>query len=155
MDQPVPKSHRPALARAALIALALLVGACGDADEAPPAGVATPEATVASTVAPDATVATPAVATASPAATPTPSPAPERTVDASPISDAEALMLMDALIGVPYVFGVVRLEEGLFLTTNVVGADPAEIHIGMPVEVVFDDVTDEIAIPRFRPVVEA
>ena len=56
---------------------------------------------------------------------------------------------------VPYVFGVVRLEEGMFLTTNVVGIDPADVQIGMPVEVVFDDVTDEIAIPRFRPVAQA
>ena len=56
---------------------------------------------------------------------------------------------------VPYVFGVVRLEEGMFLTTNVVGIDPADVRIGMPVEVVFDDVTEDIAIPRFRPVAQA
>ena len=56
---------------------------------------------------------------------------------------------------VPYVFGVVRLDEGLFLTTNVVDGDPADVHIGMPVEVVFEDVSDEIALPRFRPVAQS
>ena len=30
--------------------------------------------------------------------------------------------------------------------------DPAHVWIGMPVEVVYDDVTDEITLPRFRPV---
>jgi len=35
-----------------------------------------------------------------------------------------------------------------------VAADPKAIRCEMPVEVVFDDVTDEITLPRFRPVSE-
>ncbi|MFC4942904.1 Zn-ribbon domain-containing OB-fold protein [Pseudonocardia sp. GCM10023141] len=39
----------------------------------------------------------------------------------------------------PYVYAVVELpeQEGLRLTSNVVGVAPEEVHIGMPVRVVF------------------
>ena len=52
----------------------------------------------------------------------------------------------------PYVLAYVRLDEGPQMLTNVVGCKPDEVKIGMPVEVTFEDVNDEIAIPRFRPV---
>ena len=54
----------------------------------------------------------------------------------------------------PYVLAVVELAEGARLMTNLVGvaADPAAVRIGMPVEVVFEDVTPEVTLPRFRPV---
>jgi len=53
----------------------------------------------------------------------------------------------------PYVLAIVELEEGPRLMTNLVGVepDPEKLRIGMPVEVVFEDVTEEIALPRFRP----
>lgn len=51
----------------------------------------------------------------------------------------------------PYVLAYVELEEGVQMLTNVVDCPPEEVHIGMPVEVTFEDVTDEIAVPRFRP----
>ena len=53
----------------------------------------------------------------------------------------------------PYVIAIVELAEGPRLMTNLVGveADPAKIRIGMPVEVVFDDVTSEVTLPKFRP----
>jgi len=53
----------------------------------------------------------------------------------------------------PYVIAIVELDEGPRLMTNLVGiaADAAKIRIGMPVEVVFEDVSPEIALPRFRP----
>jgi uncharacterized protein len=35
--------------------------------------------------------------------------------------------------------------------TNVVGCAPDAVRIGMRVEVVFDDVTTEITLPKFRP----
>jgi len=35
---------------------------------------------------------------------------------------------------------------------NVLDCPPDEVHAGMPVEVVFERVTDEITIPRFRRV---
>lgn len=54
---------------------------------------------------------------------------------------------------VPYVTAIVELEEGPRLMTNLVGIDPdpALIRCDMPVEVVFDDVTEEITLPKFRP----
>jgi uncharacterized OB-fold protein len=53
----------------------------------------------------------------------------------------------------PYVLAVVELEEGPRLMTNLVGVapDPASLRIGMPLEVVFEDVSPEIALPHFRP----
>ena len=52
----------------------------------------------------------------------------------------------------PYVLAYVELEEGVQMLTNIVDCPPEDVKIGMKVEVTFEDVTDEIAIPRFRPV---
>ena len=51
----------------------------------------------------------------------------------------------------PYVLAIVELAEGPRLMTNIVGCAPDAVRIGMPVEVVFDDVTPEVTLPRFRP----
>jgi hypothetical protein len=51
---------------------------------------------------------------------------------------------------VPYAVVVVKLAEGPKLTTNLVDCSPAAITIGMPVEVVFDDVSSDVTLPRFR-----
>ena len=56
---------------------------------------------------------------------------------------------------VPYNVVVIELEEGPFFHSNVVGCPNEAIHIGMPVEVVFDDVSDEVTLPRFRPRAES
>lgn len=50
----------------------------------------------------------------------------------------------------PYVLAYVELDEGPRLLTNIVDCSVDAVRIGMPVEVVFEDV-DEIAVPRFRP----
>ena len=52
---------------------------------------------------------------------------------------------------VPYVFAVVELAEGVRLSTNIVGCVPADVYIGMPVEVVFENISPEINLPKFRP----
>ncbi len=52
---------------------------------------------------------------------------------------------------VPYVVAYVQLEEGVRLMTNIVGCPPEAVHIGMPVEVVFEEATEEITLPKFRP----
>jgi uncharacterized OB-fold protein len=46
---------------------------------------------------------------------------------------------------------VVELDEGPRLTTWVTGIAPDELRLGMPVELWFDDVTDEVTLPKFRP----
>jgi uncharacterized OB-fold protein len=52
---------------------------------------------------------------------------------------------------VPYNVVQVELEEGPRLTANLVDVPNDQIRVGMPVEVVFDDVTPEVTLPRFRP----
>jgi uncharacterized OB-fold protein len=52
----------------------------------------------------------------------------------------------------PYVLAIVELAEGPRLMTNVVECPVDQVRIGMPVEVVFDDVTPEMTLPKFRPV---
>ena len=52
---------------------------------------------------------------------------------------------------VPYAVVVVELEEGGRILSNLIGCPMRDIAIGMPVEVVFDDVTPEVTLPKFRP----
>ena len=51
----------------------------------------------------------------------------------------------------PYVLAYVELDEGPRVLTNIVGCDPGDIRIGMPVHVVFDDAVEGAAIYRFTP----
>lgn len=52
----------------------------------------------------------------------------------------------------PYVIAIVELEEGPHMTANIVGCEPEAVRIGMPVEVTFEDVSEEISLVMFRPV---
>jgi uncharacterized protein len=52
---------------------------------------------------------------------------------------------------VPYVVALVTLEEGPSMMTNIIGCPPDQVAVGMPVTVTFEDWTDEISIPKFRP----
>ncbi|HLH74793.1 MAG TPA: Zn-ribbon domain-containing OB-fold protein [Chloroflexota bacterium] len=51
---------------------------------------------------------------------------------------------------VPYVVALIDLEEGVRLMSNVVDCTPSDVQIGERVEVVFEDVTPEISLPKFR-----
>ncbi len=53
----------------------------------------------------------------------------------------------------PFVIGIVELEEGPKMLTHIVDVapDPAALRCDMPVEVVFEDITAEITLPKFRP----
>ena len=51
----------------------------------------------------------------------------------------------------PFVVAVVQLEEGPRLISNIIGLPPEEVRIGMKVKVSFEDVSPEIALPKFRP----
>jgi uncharacterized OB-fold protein len=53
----------------------------------------------------------------------------------------------------PYAVAIVKLEEGPRMWTQVVGIPIQELRIGLPVEAVFEDVTDEVTLVKFRPVV--
>jgi uncharacterized OB-fold protein len=52
---------------------------------------------------------------------------------------------------VPYVVAIVELEEGPRLLSNIVGITPDAVACEMPVTVVFDDVGDDVSVPKFRP----
>jgi uncharacterized OB-fold protein len=52
----------------------------------------------------------------------------------------------------PYAVAQVELEEGPRLNGNVLGVPPSALAIGMRMEVVFEDVTPEVTLPQFRPV---
>jgi uncharacterized OB-fold protein len=53
----------------------------------------------------------------------------------------------------PYVVALIELDEGCRLMSNVTGvqADPAHVKIGMPVEIVYEQVTPDTILPKFRP----
>jgi uncharacterized OB-fold protein len=53
----------------------------------------------------------------------------------------------------PYVVAVVELDEGPRMPTNIVIDDPTpeKLQIGMSLEAVFEDITDTIALPKFKP----
>jgi uncharacterized OB-fold protein len=50
----------------------------------------------------------------------------------------------------PFAIVEVELEEGVRLRATMVDVPPEELSIGMPVEIAYDDVTDEVTLPRFR-----
>lgn len=53
---------------------------------------------------------------------------------------------------IPYNVAYVKLDEGPLLMTNIVGCANKDIYIGMPVEVVFQDITEDVTLPKFKPV---
>ena len=53
---------------------------------------------------------------------------------------------------VPYVIALIKLEEGPKMMSNIVNCQPDKVMIGMLVEVVFDDWSEELSIPMFQPV---
>jgi uncharacterized OB-fold protein len=52
---------------------------------------------------------------------------------------------------VPYTLCMVDLEEGVRIFTTLVDDDADQVRIGMPVRVVYDDVTEEVSLPRVAP----
>ncbi|MBI4283869.1 MAG: Zn-ribbon domain-containing OB-fold protein [Chloroflexi bacterium] len=53
---------------------------------------------------------------------------------------------------VPYIYAVVELDEGPHMFTNIVDCPIDECKIDMPVTVVFDDITPEVTLPKFKPI---
>ncbi len=55
-------------------------------------------------------------------------------------------------LAVPYTVAVVALDEapGVRLVSNVIDAAAGELAVGLPLEVVFDDVSADVTVPRFR-----
>lgn len=51
---------------------------------------------------------------------------------------------------VPYNIALVELEEGVRCISNVVGVENDELEIGMPLEVTFEALSDDVSLPMFR-----
>ncbi len=53
----------------------------------------------------------------------------------------------------PYTVAMVEIAEepGVRVTSNIVGCPPEQVHIGMPVEVLFEQ-WEDVWVPLFRPV---
>ena len=50
----------------------------------------------------------------------------------------------------PFAAVVVELEEGVRLLSHVLDCPPDQLEMDMPVDVVFEGVTEEITLPKFR-----
>lgn len=50
----------------------------------------------------------------------------------------------------PYAPAVIEMEEGVRVLSEVVDCPPGQLAIDMPVEVVFDPVTSEVTLPKFK-----
>lgn len=51
----------------------------------------------------------------------------------------------------PNVIALIELEEGTRLVSRLVGVAPDDVRIGLPVEVEFEQVDDDLVLHRFRP----
>ena len=51
----------------------------------------------------------------------------------------------------PYAVLVVELEEGVRMVAGLADARPDQLELDLPVEVVFERITPEAALPQFRP----
>ena len=53
----------------------------------------------------------------------------------------------------PFVIAVIALEGGggVRMISNLVSVRPEDVRVGMPVELVWEDMSAELALPRFRP----
>ncbi len=52
---------------------------------------------------------------------------------------------------VPYIVAIIQLDEGLRMMSNIVEVKPEDVHVNMPVEVTFDDISSTVSLPKFRP----
>ena len=52
---------------------------------------------------------------------------------------------------IPYNIAVVETEEGVRLTSQVVDCPNERLEIGMALDVTFERMSDEVAVPKFRP----
>lgn len=52
---------------------------------------------------------------------------------------------------VPYNIALVDLAEGVRMMSTIVDCPADDLRIGMPVEVVFEEVSQDVALPKFKP----
>lgn len=52
----------------------------------------------------------------------------------------------------PYVVAMIDLDEGVRMISNIVECDQAKLQNGMDLEVIFEKVSEEFTLPKWRPV---
>ena len=52
---------------------------------------------------------------------------------------------------VPYAPAIVRLDEGFWMLTALIGCEPEDLCADLPVVVEFHPATDDVILPYFRP----
>jgi uncharacterized OB-fold protein len=52
----------------------------------------------------------------------------------------------------PYAVAIIEMDEGYRIMSNIIECDFDTLECEMPVEVVFDPVTPEVTLPKFKPV---
>jgi uncharacterized OB-fold protein len=52
---------------------------------------------------------------------------------------------------VPYISALVQLEEGPRVLTNLRNCVEQDVQVGMPVSLIFEELTPEITLPQFEP----
>jgi uncharacterized protein len=52
---------------------------------------------------------------------------------------------------IPYNVAMVELAEGPRIQSNIVGIANEELRVGMPLVATFERVSDDVALPKFRP----
>jgi uncharacterized OB-fold protein len=55
----------------------------------------------------------------------------------------------------PFVAAEVELDDqsGLHIPCNIIDCPPEQVRIGMPVQITFQQITEEVTLPQFRPAV--
>jgi uncharacterized OB-fold protein len=51
----------------------------------------------------------------------------------------------------PYTYAIIQLDEGVRMASNVVECAPADVRVDLPVVAVFDDVSPEWTLVKFKP----
>ena len=51
----------------------------------------------------------------------------------------------------PYIVALIELAEGVRLVSNLTGIDPADVTVGMPVEVHYAEFDGDLVLHQFRP----
>lgn len=51
----------------------------------------------------------------------------------------------------PFIFAAIEMDEGWTLFSNLIGLEIDEAQIGMPVEVCFHVLSDDLTVPLFKP----
>lgn len=53
-------------------------------------------------------------------------------------------------IKAPYSVVVVEITEGVRILANLYDIEPEDVRIGTPVEICFDDIADDLTLPKFK-----